>query len=322
MSKEPAESYIELLVQQARKLREQFKYLKLNYSGGTDSNLILQIFTDNDIHLDEIQCMKCGIPGADFEIDDFALPKLKALSHKLKKTKVTIIEPTLTDYEEYYSNPLSKEKIDKGCVSFNTHCRIHYQTYLLKHEHDPAVAVIMGKEKPHVLKKGSEYYTYFLDGDIEPQQAHYNFFIDDPKVNAKQTHLWLAEYRKNITSINDTWKLEHSWNKHTQRPVNQPYPKKQLYFGTSDNFITHKGDKIYYFNHKEKLAFDYLAKKAPTILDSYKHFIDQLIKYTNNTWWNHGRPELGPVCNFSKFYCLSKKDTKTVDELFPDGFKD
>jgi len=322
MSKEPEEPYTELLIQQAKKLRQQFKYLKLNYSGGLDSNLILQIFTDNEIHLDEIQCMKCGIPGADFEIETYAQPKLKDLSLKLKKTKITIVEPTLDDYEEYYKNALSEDKINKGCVSFNTHCRIHYQTYLLNHIHNPDIAVIMGKEKPRVIKHNDDYYTYFLDGEIEPQQQHYNFFIDDPKVNAKQTHLWFAEYKKNTTTINGTWKLEYIWNKHTQRPVDKPYPKKQIYFGLTDNFITHKGNKIYYANYKEKIALNYLLKKAPNILDRYKQFVDQLLSYTKSTWWNSNRPELGPICNFSKFYNLNKNDIKTVDELYPNSFKD
>ena len=49
--------------------------------------------------------------------------------------------------------------------------------------------------------------------------------------------------------------------------------------------------------------------------------LEQLKKLTNNQWWNNGCPELGMIGVFSKFYCLSDNHTKTVDELFPDGFK-
>ena len=150
-SVEPEESLDDLLIAEARYLREKYKYLKLNYSGGLDSNLILRIFTDNDIKIDEIQCFKSGIPPADFEIDNFALPMLKDRSHKLQNTKISIMEPTLDDYEKYYSDMLTDEKIDKGCINWNLHCRIIFQKYLLDRELDPDVIAITGKEKPRII---------------------------------------------------------------------------------------------------------------------------------------------------------------------------
>jgi len=49
--------------------------------------------------------------------------------------------------------------------------------------------------------------------------------------------------------------------------------------------------------------------------------LQQLKDYTNGTWWNKGHPELGTVGIFSKFYGITSNETKTVDDLFPDGFK-
>ena len=37
--------------------------------------------------------------------------------------------------------------------------------------------------------------------------------------------------------------------------------------------------------------------------------------------FNQGDPCMGTIGIFSKFYCLTEKSTKTVDELFPNGFK-
>tara|TARA_X000000950_G_scaffold64185_1_gene78684 strand:+ start:5226 stop:6317 length:1092 start_codon:yes stop_codon:yes gene_type:complete len=320
-SVEPEESLDDLLIAEARYLREKYKYLKLNYSGGLDSNLILKIFTDNDIKIDEIQCFKSGIPPADFEIDNFAIPMIKDLSHKLKHTKISIIEPTLDDYEKYYSEPLTDEKVDKGCIDWHLHCRIIFQKYLLDRELDPDVITITGKEKPRIIKHHDDYYTYFLDGDIEYQPQFYNFFVDNPKINAKQTHGWLKEFKKYDKNIDATWEVEYLWNQTTGRPVSEPFPKKNLHLNKKDNSIFHKGSKIYFQNEKERLAFDWLSKNAPTILDQYQKFIEALLDFTNNTWFNHGRPELMYVANFSKFYGLTKKDIKTVDELYPNGFK-
>ena len=49
--------------------------------------------------------------------------------------------------------------------------------------------------------------------------------------------------------------------------------------------------------------------------------INNLVKEIGTKWFNQGNPTLGTVGVFSKFYCLNEKDTKTVDELFPNGFK-
>ena len=49
--------------------------------------------------------------------------------------------------------------------------------------------------------------------------------------------------------------------------------------------------------------------------------VEQLKDVTNNKWWNDGHPEMGSVDVFTDFYCLTRNDTKTVDQLFPDGFK-
>jgi len=320
LTSEPKQSLQELMISSAKKLRKKFKYLQLNYSGGLDSNLILQLFTDNDIHIDEIQCHKAGVPDADYEIDQFALPTLKSLSHKLKKTKITIIEPSLEDYLSYYTKGITQDKIAKGCVGFYSHIRIHRQTALLKQFDSPDVAVITGKEKPRIMKHGDHFYTYFLDGEIEPHPQFYNFFVDDVEINAKQTHLWLAHFRNNANSIDAVWESELLWNKTVGRPVNKPYPSKSLHLEQNDNFILHNGKKIYYLNEKENRALSYFSKHKPVVLDLFQNWNDSLVEYTRGTWWNHGLPEFGYVNCFSKFYGLTKKDVKTVDQLFPDGF--
>lgn len=321
MSIVPDESFVNLLIAEAKHLRNKYKHIKLNYSGGLDSNLILKIFTDNDIKIDEVQCFKSGIPPADFEIDNFAIPMLKKLSHKLRNTKVTIFEPTFEDYEKYYSDLLTAEKINKGCVDHLLHCRITFQKYLLEHEIDTDVLTITGKEKPRIIKHQDDYYTYFLDGEIESHPHFYNFFVDNPTINAKQTHAWLQEYKKHNNTIDATWDVEYQWNETTGRPVNEPFPAKNLHLTKKDNHIIHNGSKIYYQNEKERLAFDYLSTNCPSILDQYQKFVEALQDFTDNTWFNYGRPELMFVSNFSKFYGLTKKDVKTVDELYPDGFK-
>ena len=70
---EPEQSFYSLLVQEAKTIREKYPKVRLWYSGGCDSSLILDVFTKNNIHLDEIHLAKSGIKEADFEFDNFAL---------------------------------------------------------------------------------------------------------------------------------------------------------------------------------------------------------------------------------------------------------
>ena len=101
-SKEPEQSFYELLVQEAKTIREKYPKIRLWYSGGCDSSLILDVFTRYNIHLDEIHLAKSGIKEADFEFDAFALPFLNKL--KLTNTKIVIHEPTIKDYYKFYEN--------------------------------------------------------------------------------------------------------------------------------------------------------------------------------------------------------------------------
>ena len=68
---EPEKDLTDLLLYEAQKVRAENNYLRLFYSGGADSHAVLNTFIQNNIHLDEIVCLKCGFKNADFEIDQF-----------------------------------------------------------------------------------------------------------------------------------------------------------------------------------------------------------------------------------------------------------
>jgi hypothetical protein len=51
---EPTEPYTELVRQRAQELRDRYGYIRLWFSGGSDSVSALNAFINNGIHLDEI----------------------------------------------------------------------------------------------------------------------------------------------------------------------------------------------------------------------------------------------------------------------------
>lgn len=78
-SEEPDQSLESLYIQRAKQLREEYDYLVLSYSGGTDSHEILMTFLENDIFLDEIQTVHHhSLSG---RLNENVLDKLQPLSY-------------------------------------------------------------------------------------------------------------------------------------------------------------------------------------------------------------------------------------------------
>lgn len=320
-SKEPEEPLHEMFVDEAKKIRDSHHTVRLYYSGGSDSELVLRTFVENKIHIDEIICWKSGIPVADFEIDKYAIPNLKSLN--LPDTKITINESTIQDYVNYYNKGITPEKIQSGACSFNTHIRLIQQIELFnKQNYKKGIANIRGFDKPKVIKKNNKWYTYFIDADIEPAHHTYSFFSDNPRLQSKQAHLFMKQMEFVVLDKEtDMWDYQTIWNTSTGRSSTMELPMKKMSFGKGDNFVTCRGKNIYYQNQKEKLALEYLLETNPDIVMAWHENIEQLKVLTNNKWWNENTPELGSVGIFSNFYCLQENSIKTVDELYPDGFK-
>jgi hypothetical protein len=113
----------ELYRQRAQQLRETYDYLILLYSGGADSDNVLQTFLSEGIFLDEVRSYYPvslaenldPIPdvnhplGLLFEYKLALLPKLKKLEKISPKTKINIIDTTEYTKQHYTENFLSDQ---------------------------------------------------------------------------------------------------------------------------------------------------------------------------------------------------------------------
>lgn len=320
---EPEESLQSLIVKRLRELRDTYKEIKLYYSGGSDSHLILENIITNDIKIDEIVCLKSGIPTADYEIENYAEPVLKKHMNKLHGTKISIKTPTLDDYRNYFKQGVTQEKIRSGAAGTHNYLRLHWPLDMYGQEPNDGVLQIRGMEKPKIIKHGDDYYTYFLDGELEPHANNHQFFSIDQKIHCKQSHMFLQTYKTlGVKAESDIWNEEQAWNDSIGRYISgQPLPSKEIFFDSTDNHIVHKGLKLYYSNRKEQMALTWCQENCPDLLQSWYENVEQLKDITDNKWWNDGHPEMGTIGVFSDFYCLTKNDTKSVDELYPNGFE-
>ena len=152
-SKEPNATWHDILKQEAIDIRDSYKTVKLWYSGGVDSHLVLNTFLKNNIHVDEICCMKSGFTDVDTEITDHAEPFLKTIQKQIPKTKINIIEPKIADYENFYSS--------NGTIDWNYTFRLIYHTELIKDKHQQKGTInVFGANPPLLVYKEGKWYTY------------------------------------------------------------------------------------------------------------------------------------------------------------------
>lgn len=316
LSKEPSDSFETMLKHEAEKIRDTYKTVRVYYSGGCDSKLMLQTFVKHNIHIDEVVVAKSGIEVSDFEQNDYALPFLKSLH--LPNTKVTIRSHSPQDYLNFHSLPMD-EKISRKMITWDTQFRLGMQQEFYREElFDPDIANVHGYDKPRIINVDDHWYTYWMDVNIEPTSHVYQFYSTNPNLHCKQAHLFLdALKNSDIKKLPSDPKYKILQDSSTCRET-EDVPKKTRYGGIED-FVQYKGKKVYYTNYKEKAALEYAIKEMPIAIEKWIDGLDFLIEFTNNTWWNQNRPELGTISVFSNFYCLTKNHTTTADELFSDN---
>lgn len=325
-SLEPSASWLDILKSKALQYRESYDYVRIFFSGGCDSKTVLQTFISNGIYIDEIVCLRSGITSRDFEIDFVAEPYLQKIQKSIPNTKINMVTPTNKDYEDLFSDKNYYMKLIEARPMYCWHFGItNFLDNVAIYDQKGKTANIFGMDKPFIRHCKGSWYTYFLDVDVEPQPGQINFFIDDPEIHSKQCHMLLNKVKEdflpeNYNSVSSYFDGNQDfWNKHSGRLMfDDSFIPKLPEHGTLQ-FDT--GEEIYCWNQKERLALEVLKKEDPDLVKKWKRSMDEFSTLADGKWWNQGRPELGSVGIFSKFYSLENKGIiKTVDDLYPNGF--
>jgi len=301
-SQRPKQTLEQLCVKHATALRKKYQHINLFYSGGCDSHYILKIFTENNIKIDKIIMVKSGFKRADFEIDDYALPFVRHLGIDYE-----VREPGIEYYQKYYlDTPQDKRTQHEHWHHFRLNN--HFENVS---DTPPGTVNIFGKEKPKLCYVNNAWYTYFLDVEVTAQPGQHNFYIEDPEIYSQQCHMLIKEieYHKHEKEFNHiTHYNQHQdfWNISIGR------------YNTSDHFPLKILQENGNFNNKDQEA---VQSAEPRLVIAWKRRNGRLVKLYGDNWFNQGEPALGTLGVFSNFFCLTKKDVKTVDDLYPNGFK-
>jgi hypothetical protein len=173
--KEPTESLTDLYAARAYKLREQYDYIILMYSGGSDSFNILDTFIQNDIKLDEVvhlinyEGSKSKDSFQNKEIFTVAKPKIDNL---IKEKKISTISRIIDITKREIDCFTSKTKFDFIHL-INTHGSPHLQakTKLYKEVDEwknmvsqgKKICFLWGSEKPKIKYVQGKWFFNFID---------------------------------------------------------------------------------------------------------------------------------------------------------------
>lgn len=212
---EPEKTLQEVYRDRAQQLRDQYDYLRLELSGGSDSATVLYSFVLNGIHIDEVVFRypkqgEKGVVGNPYdtrcentlsEWEFAAKPLLHWIATNYPRIKITI--------HDYSTDMLAKEnELDENWI-YQTksylqpghaykHSDRHNKEYLNLLDRTQRIGVIFGTDKPKVCIKDKRFFLYFMDiqgncanPDAVAENATTEYFFWSPdacEVLAKQAH--------------------------------------------------------------------------------------------------------------------------------------
>lgn len=173
---EPVQSLAELYAARARQIRENYDYIVLWYSGGADSQNILDSFVNNNIPLDEIasytnyNATKKTDDWLNAEIYNLTVPAVK----HIQETTQPWVKHTIVDISQLAVD-FFKNRINKFDWIYNTNFYLGpnniARTFIVESQpswqklidQGKRVAFVWGVEKPKIAGVNGNYYTMFTD---------------------------------------------------------------------------------------------------------------------------------------------------------------
>ena len=205
---EPEESFKDLCFERCRQLRDKYDWLTLYFSGGSDSETVLQSFIQSGIHLDEVVTNVFKIKDDDPPLPDveLAVKKLKSYSALRPKTKITINNLSRDVFLNFNKKQMWIDSTFNGTIGNFRRTTLPVlkelgQDIILRHTN---IGHIFAETKPHLVKKDKGYYAYWGTPIGVGQWADWFFTsLDLPKLHVKQCHMVKNYFKKyNHTETN------------------------------------------------------------------------------------------------------------------------
>jgi hypothetical protein len=219
-TQEPEVDILELYKARARQIREQYDYIILNYSGGSDSQTMIDAFLSAGCFVDEVvtiwnrkhtakvvsdpSVVDARNVEAEYELTTRpGLTRIRDASPRTKITYIDISDATVNDYQSFDGEEWLKNTVEHLHPQYVTRwSATRDRDQLITMDRGLRTAVLFGVDKPKVCIKDGKYYTYFVDivansfrgGFNRPEYNNmdYVFFYwtpDMPEIIVKQSHM-------------------------------------------------------------------------------------------------------------------------------------
>jgi hypothetical protein len=272
---EPEESLRELYRQRAQQLREQYDYIRLELSGGSDSTTVAYSFLLNDIHLDEVifRYPKAGergvsgdpkYTGAENTLSEWefaAKPLLNWIATNYPKTKITV--------HDYSEDMIAEADSKDESWIFRTrhylqpgHIHKFDDRHIIEHrrqiDQTNKMCLLYGVDKPKIFIKDDKFFFYFQDG----LASYTNEIAAETSGVVNEFFYWAPECTKLIA------KQVHEVKRWFSMPQNYQIMSGTLQWPNSD--------------FAKRTLYESLVKRI--VYPDYDFHTFQTAKPTNNIW--------------------------------------
>jgi hypothetical protein len=198
-SKEPTESWEDLCLAQALKIRHKYKKIKLCFSAGRDSGHLWRVFEKNNIPIDElIVAYSPYHPLRKHEHEAYVYPLAVELCKKHPKMKLRVLEMMKDQYDLQFGNDdwINGPQAQQGRMIFAPYHFSRVITELDPESVDPNVGYIIGLEKPRIHLIDGNFVFRHLDVDVDhwvynvPNLEWFYWAPEMPELFLKQC--WMA----------------------------------------------------------------------------------------------------------------------------------
>lgn len=306
---EPAQSFEELCVIRARQLRDNYKYLRLWYSGGADSHTVLRTFLDNNIHIDEIVMIRVGVIDrfdtlANVEINQRSVPYLESIRPSIPKTKVSIIDMDAQHYIDYYKSEWFLESsiwdfADDTGIVISSHESILRAGLTIPDD----CAEITGGDKPKIIRHEGTYYVPIVDSAF-PYLHIKNleeFYISPnlPELHSKQSHAM-----KHI--LENTFPKDQNITHHIYHPgtINRTF--KEHWYNCCRTVINPELDVGKGWELITPKSHIRIVEARDRSEETLKHYLGSLNEFQQTVGSQWGEDHLPPPGNIAGIYSIGK----------------
>ena len=289
---EPETPLTELYRIRAQQLRDQYDYIRVEASGGSDSSTVVYSFLLNNIHIDEIvfRYPKIGEKGVSntarftqcentlSEYEFATKPMLNWIASNYPKVKITIY-----DYSE--DMIANADRADESWI-FKTrhylqpgHAYKNSLTGFTEHrrlaDSGINIGVIYGVDKPKICIKDSKFFLYFFDslanynnpdvGDYTNITNEYFYWTPDmPEILAKQAHIckhWFSmpehyQFQKTLHWPNMDFAARNLYEQLVKGIVYPDYDPNTFQVAKPSNNIYNEMDHWFHVNFKNTKAYN------------------------------------------------------------------